>query len=105
MTRLPELQIRDTPDLPNLWRWARDLVQVLEERNRTELVGSIVFFPVGLQPPEGWALCDGSVVSGLDTRYRRIYAAIQNTFGGVAPSFALPTIAGPVAGVGAYIRL
>lgn len=48
-------------------------------------------------PPEGYLLCDGSILNAGD--YPELYTAIANNFGGSPPLFALPNLADRV-GVG-----
>jgi microcystin-dependent protein len=45
--------------------------------------------------PVGWALCDGSIVSRHDVRYRDLFNVIGNNWGGSGdPSFNLPDLRG-----------
>lgn len=53
-------------------------------------IGQIILWP-GLWVPEGWALCDGTVVNISD--YQALFSLIGNTYGGDGRSnFALPDL-------------
>ncbi|MBA5689059.1 phage tail protein [Rugamonas apoptosis] len=53
-------------------------------------IGQIILWP-GLWVPEGWALCDGTVVNVSD--YQALFSLIGNTYGGNGSStFALPDL-------------
>ncbi|MFZ5517057.1 MAG: phage tail protein [Candidatus Zhuqueibacterota bacterium] len=56
-------------------------------------VGSITIF-AGSTPPEGWLICDGSLVS-LAT-YPDLYSVIGTTYGGYSIYFNLPNLKGKV---------
>jgi microcystin-dependent protein len=62
-------------------------------------VGEIRLFS-GNYAPEGWHICDGTVLSVTD--YQVLYSLIGNTYGGTAPTtFAIPDLRSRVAlGVG-----
>lgn len=53
-------------------------------------IGQIILWP-GLWVPEGWALCDGTVLNISD--YQALFSLIGNTYGGDGRSnFALPDL-------------
>ena len=53
-------------------------------------IGQIILWP-GLWVPEGWALCDGTVVNISD--YQALFSLIGNTYGGDGRNnFALPDL-------------
>lgn len=47
-------------------------------------------------PPNGWLLCNGDPLNGIDTRYASLYAAIGTSYGGstASQSFNLPDLRG-----------
>lgn len=55
--------------------------------------GTIISF-AGNSVPDGWMICDGSVVSPVD--FPRLFAAIGNTYGSSGGNFRLPDLRGRV---------
>ncbi len=59
--------------------------------------GTVVPF-AGTVIPEGWVLCDGSLLDGGDPLYASLFAAIQTTYGaGEGAGFRVPDLRGRVA--------
>jgi len=56
-------------------------------------VGTITMYG-GWVAPEGWLICDGSLVSA--STYADLYSVIANIYGGNSTSFALPNLKGRV---------
>lgn len=58
-------------------------------------IGTVTAFAGPLnQVPGNWLVCDGRKLSQSDTRYRALFLAIGNTWGGDATSFYLPDLSG-----------
>ena len=66
-------------------------------------LGQIQLFPYNFAP-QGWAACEGQSLS--ISQNTALFSLIGTNFGGDGQTvFALPTLKGPIAGVGYYIAL
>ena len=71
-------------------------LEILFSNNYNVPVGVVIAF-AGKKSniPVGWVLCDGSTVSRLDARYKDLFNAIGNNWGGSGdPNFNLPDLRG-----------
>jgi microcystin-dependent protein len=65
--------------------------------------GTVVAY-AGHVPPDGWLFCDGSELDSSDGRYKALFDAVGNVFGGEGAKFKLPDLQGRVVlGAGSYL--
>ncbi len=79
------------------------IAKYAEESNNSKYAER-AFFPAGImvpfagdesKVPEGWALCDGTIVSRSDDKYKNLYAAIGTAWGTTnSGNFSLPDTRG-----------